>query len=282
MIDVGAERIEGAPGGGDLRRSGQVRLAHADGAQAQRQTLGILRPGAAAGLVDRLLAVQLQVGGERDQRRMRVPVGEVPERRPGGVATLDRAYHRRRGPVGGVGMLRQVPGAAHVAVVAHAVVELPAGIAGISEEQLVVVGDPVLGAALFIQDHVVEADAVALGIDVQLAHRTGLVAGVAEGLRQRGQLRHRHALAEVAIAVGARADPGHQGAPRRNAHGTLRVGVGEANPACGQRIERRGLDRRMAGAAEQRGGPVVGGNEQHVGTLCHEPILPSLQYCRQR
>ena len=200
---------------------------------------------------------------------MRMAVGQVPERRPGRVAALDGAHHRTRRPVGGVGVFRQVPRAADVAVVAHAVAELPAGEALVAEEQLVVVGHAVLGAALLVQNHVVEADAVALRVDVQLADRVGLVAGGAKRPGKGGQVRHRHAFGEHAVAVGARAGAGHQRAPRRDAHRALRVGVGVADAGAGERVEGGGLNRRVAGAAEQRRRPVVGGDQEHVGTLGH-------------
>ncbi len=58
------------------------------------------------------------------------------------------------------------------------------------QPELVVVDRAQLGPSLLGQNHVIKADAITLGIDVQLAHGIGLVAGIAKGLGQRGQRGH--------------------------------------------------------------------------------------------
>ena len=68
--------------------------------------------------------------------------------------------------------------------------ELLAGVALLAQEALeVVVVAAQMVAPLLAEDDLVEADAVALGIDVQLAHGVGLVAVVAEDLRHGRQVR---------------------------------------------------------------------------------------------
>ena len=46
----------------------------------------------------------------------------------------------------------------------------------VREEEIVVVNSTQVRSALFVEQHVVEADAVALGIDVELANGIRLVA----------------------------------------------------------------------------------------------------------
>ena len=60
-------------------------------------------------------------------------------------------------------------GAEGVFVVAHAVGKAHARMAFIREEEIVVVNSPQVRSALFVEEHVVETDAVALGIDMELA-----------------------------------------------------------------------------------------------------------------
>ena len=67
--------------------------------------------------------------------------------------------------------------------------ELLAGIAAIGEEQFVIVDAAEMAAAFLGKQRLLEADAVALREDMELADRRGLVAGVAKGLCQRRQMR---------------------------------------------------------------------------------------------
>ena len=97
---------------------------------------------------------------------MRVPVRQIPESWPGGIAALDRARHEMRGPIGWMKFFRQMPRTRVVIVVAHAVIELPAGKTAVAEEKLIVVDDAKVRAALFVQNDIVEADAVALRSDM--------------------------------------------------------------------------------------------------------------------
>ena len=90
-----------------------------------------------------------------------------------------------RGPVGHVQVVGKVPGVPAVFVVAHAVGELLARVAGVGEGHLVIVGPAEMAAAFLGQQRVVKADAVAGRVDVQLADGAGLVARGREGPGQR-------------------------------------------------------------------------------------------------
>ena len=146
----------------------------------------------------------------------------------------------------------------------------------LAEPDLVVVDGAEDGAALLGEDDIVEADAIALGEDVQLADGVGLVAGVAEGLGNGRQLRHGLLHLEDAVAVGAGGCAGHEGAAGRNADRTLGIGVCVTDAGAGEAVEGGGADCGMAGAAHQVSRPVVGGNQQNrrrvwaaVGLGCH-------------
>ena len=178
-----------------------------------------------------LVRVHPQVRVERDKGRVRMPVRKEPERGLGGIPSLDRTNHLVRRPVRHVQVFRQMPRPRRVIVVAHAVVELAARVAPLGKERFVVVHDAVLGPALFVQHHVVESDSVALRVNMQLADRVSLVAAVAKRLSHGRQVRHRLSLAEIAVAVGARAGSGHEGATRRYADRAFGVGVPEQNAA---------------------------------------------------
>ena len=128
------------------------------------------------------------------------------------------------------------------------------------QPELVVVDGAEDGTALLGEDDVVEADAIALGKDVQLADGVGLVAGVAEGLGHGRQLRHWLLHFEDAIPVRASGGAGHQGAAGRNADRALGIGVGVADAGTGETVQGRGADCGMPGPSHQVGGPVVGGD----------------------
>ena len=84
-----------------------------------------------------------------------------------------------------------MPRAGFVVVVPHAVAELLARVALLGQKNLVVVLTTTqVVTALLVEEHVVEADAVPLRVDVELSHGIGLVAGVPEGLGHRGQTGH--------------------------------------------------------------------------------------------
>ena len=224
--------------------------------------------------VDVDAAVEVEVALQGRQRRVRVAEGQVPEAGPGRVAALDHAAHLARRPGGGVAVLGQVPGAEGVLVVAHAVGEAHAGVPLVGQEEIVIVDGAEVGAALFVEDHVVEADAVALGEDVELADGVRLVAGVAESLRHGRQAGHGLGRLEDPVAVSARRCARHQGAPRRDADRAFAVGVGEAGAAAGQLVEGGGEDGRVAGFPEEGSGPVVGGDQEHVrSVVCHRGLL---------
>ena len=146
----------------------------------------------------------------------------------------------------------------------------------LAEPELVVVDGAEDGAALLGEDDVVEADAIALGEDVELADGVGLVAGVAEGLGDGRELRHGFLHLEDAVTVGAGGGAGHECAAGRDADGALGVGVGVADAGSGEAVQGWSADGGMSGAGHEMGGPVVGGDEQDrgrvgagVGLGCH-------------
>ncbi len=95
------------------------------------------------------------------------------------------------------------------------------------QEQLVIVFHHAeMVTPLLVEYDVVEADAVALGIHVELPHCVGLVAGVPERLRQSRDLRHPELLAEEVVAVAACLGACHDLSPSWDAGRSRRVGVG--------------------------------------------------------
>ena len=91
---------------------------------------------------------------------------EIPKGRSLGVFALDHAAHLVGGPVGGVRLLGQKPGTIGIFVVAHAVFEIAARVSLVAQKELIVVNDAIDLAALFIQNDVVKANAIALWINV--------------------------------------------------------------------------------------------------------------------
>ncbi|MEZ5862085.1 MAG: hypothetical protein R3D28_24480 [Geminicoccaceae bacterium] len=161
----------------------------------------------------------------------------------------------------------------HVVVVVHAVHELLAGMAAVGEVEVVVVDRPQMRPALLREQHVVEADPVARRVDVQLADRIGLVAAIAEALRDGRQARHAVDRAEDPVAVGAGGGAGHQRAPRRDADRAFAVGAAVAHAHGGEPVQGRGLDVGMAGDTEQRPGPLVDHHQHHIRAgLAHAAV----------
>ena len=66
-------------------------------------------------------------------------------------------------------LLRQMPGAVHVVVVAHPVQILFARIAVVGEKNIVIIGAAKMRPAFLAEQHIVETDAVARRIHMQLA-----------------------------------------------------------------------------------------------------------------
>ena len=120
--------------------------------------------------------------------------------------------------------------------------ELPADMALVAEKNFAIVSDTITGTPLVVELHVVEADAVALRIDMRLAHRIGLVTGIAEGLSERRQVGHFEPRLKAPVAMDPRRRAGHQGAPRRNADRMFGIGVGEAHPVAAHLVEHRRVD----------------------------------------
>ncbi len=97
-----------------------------------------------------------------------------------------------------------MPGAGAVFVIAHAVAKVLTGQAAVAQEELVIIENAVLGAALFVEDYIVKANAIALRVDVQFAGGVGLVAALAKGLSQGRQVGHFQGFFKDSVAVGAR------------------------------------------------------------------------------
>ena len=179
-----------------------------------------------------------------------------------------------------------MPGPHRVAVVAHGMGQLLAAVAVVVQVALVVVAAAAqVVTAFLVEDHVVEADAVALRIDVQLADRVRLIPRVAEGLCHGRQGRvHRLMLAEGAVAVRACAGAGHQRPPRRDAGRRGGVGLRETHTVAAELIQRGREDLLVAGGTQQRTGPVIDTDEKDVRgarsagavriVACHSGILP--------
>ena len=140
------------------------------------QIIEVACPSAVVRLVDLNIAVEVEIALQGHQRRMRVAEGQVPKAGLGWVAPLNHPAHLARRPSGGVAVLRQMIGAEGIFVVAHAVGKAHPRMALVREEEIVVVNSTQVRSALFVEQHVVEADAVALGIDVELANGIRLVA----------------------------------------------------------------------------------------------------------
>jgi len=201
VVDLGDERVIGPAHVGHLlgRDRGEAVL---HGAQQPRRVLLPLRR---KRLGHGATGVAGDVAAERRQRRVWMGEGEIPEPRPRGIAAADLPRRHPRGPVGDVQRVRQVPRRPAVFVVAHAVQELRPGMARVGQRDFVIVGPAEMRAPFLGAQHVVETDAVAHRVDVQLAGGEGLVAGAAEGVGQRRHaLRHGQGGLEVAVAVAAR------------------------------------------------------------------------------
>ena len=268
VVDVRAQGVKRPADACNLARRHVLPLGP-DHPQEVGQAVRISAPVPRARIVHVQVPVQVQIGLERHQRRMGMHVGQVPEGRPGWIAPLDLPAHRPGNPIRGVVGFGEVPRPEGVLVVAHAVGIAQAGLSLIPQPKIVVVHRTQNGTALFHQHHIVETDPIPLRVHVELAHRLGLVAVVAEGLGQGREGRHGLQHLEFTVPVGARRHAGHQRSPRRYADGTLAVGVGEPNPAARQGVQCRGPDHRMSGRAHQPGRPVVGANQQHVGVAGH-------------
>ena len=182
---------------------------------------------------------------------MRMTVGQVVEARLCWIPALDQTCHLLGRPVRDVTVLRQVPRSIQILVVVHASGEHPTGVALIRQVEFVVVYSVELRTTLFVKDDVVEADPVSLRIDVKLAGGEGLVAVVAERLGKCGDIRHPQSLVEVAVTVGAAGRPRHQRPTSGDTDRAFAVGPWEAATVSGELIERRGLDRRVTGDAEE-------------------------------
>ena len=151
---------------------------------------------------------------------------------PRGVPALDDAAHLAHRPIGRVAVLGQVPRPRVVHIVAHGVGQFLTGVPFCFKEALeVVLIAAEVVSPLLAEDYLVEADAIALGVHVKLAHRKGLVPSIAKNLGHGRQGRvHLQMLLEDAVAVRLCRGPRHESAPRRDAgrRGRVRLGVVDA------------------------------------------------------
>ena len=281
MVDMGAERVKGASDRGDLR--GVVFVAPN---AFRRDRIGqVLHPAPviAQGQVDVAIAIHVEIGLQWHQRRVRMAIGQIPEARAGRIAALDLADHLLGRPVGDMQVFAQVPRAVDIAVRAHPVVELLARMALVAQPDFVIIHHAILGAAFFVQLHVVKADPVALGKDMQLADRLRLIAGGGKGCGQ-SVARHRKLVVIDAVAMPPRRGAGHQRTARRHADRTFAGRVDETGAIAAQFVQRRGLDHRMARRPQQMPRPLIDGDQQDVRPVgCHQrsPRLICSRSCRK-
>ena len=273
MVDMGAQRVERAAN--RLQFAIAMRRWPMRANRGQRRRQFRIRPRSAERRIHVIDRIQPEVALQWNQRRVRVRVRDMPQPRLARVASLDQFGSFAGDPIGDVQPLRQVPRAVQVVVVVHAVeVLLPRGTL-FGEKDVVVVHRAELRATLLGEHDVVEADAVALRIDMHLAHRIRLVAAVAKGLRQCGQIGHLEGRREIAVPMRGRVGAGHDGAARRNADRTFRVGAREARTEARQVVERRRQDRRVAGGAQQLSWPLIDKHEEHMRAPRHRPSSTS-------
>ena len=219
---------------------------------------------------------------------MRSVEGHVPEAGAVPVAPDDEPGHLPSRPVGVVIVLGQVPAAVRERVL-DTVRRLLARVASLSQKVLIVVLHhlvaPIAQAARLVDQQVVEADAVARRVDVELAHTVGLVARVAEGLGNGRQVGHGHHRVEDPVAVGLREGAGHQLSSCRNTCRRGCVGIGESDAVRDHLVDGRRQDGRMSQGADHLAGPVVGADQEHVrsghqlsssvrAVLCGPPVRP--------
>ena len=173
----------------------------------------------------------------------------------------------------------QVPGTGDVVVVAEPAGVLLTRIALIRQVELPVVGLAVVQvmASFLVEDHLVEADPVALGIDVELADGMSLIAGLPEEpgqRRHRFRVRHLQVFIEDPVAVAPCGKAGHQAAPGGNTDGAGRIGAVEVDAVAGHLCDGGSHDHRMPGRAGEESGPVVHADEQHVGAFLRHGRVP--------
>ena len=232
VVNLGAERVEGPANAPNLRPL-EMGVGPLNDFERVGQIIEAACPSAVVRRVHIDVAVQVEIALQGDQRWVRMAERQIPEAGLGRVAPFDHPAHLMRRPSGGVAVLGQVIGAEGVLIVAHAVGESHARMAFVCEEEIVVVNRAQVWSALFVEEHIVKANAVALGIDVELANGIRLVACVAESLRHGRQIGHGSGWLEDPVAVGARRSARHQGAASGDADRAFAIGVGEAGAAAG-------------------------------------------------
>ena len=271
VIDVGDGGVESPSRPVDLAWNGH---AHAELVHVRLDAVGQvferLGPVAADHGVEFQIAVEIEIRGRRPDRWVRSHEGEVPETGLPVIAAPDGAAHLRRRPVGGVTMVGQVPGPGEVVVVAEAAGVLLSRIALIGQVELPVVGVPVIEVMppFLVEDHFVEADAVALGIDMELADGMSLITGLPEEPGERRNLfrvRYLQILVEDPVPVVSRRKARHQASTCGNTDGTGGVGTVEVDAVAGHLGDRGSHHHRMSCRTGEESGPAGSADEQHVG-----------------
>ena len=180
--------------------------------------------------------------------------------------------HLPRRPVDRVAVLGQVPGTGDVIVLRHAAGVLLPAVALLGQKELIVVSHPVRNvvvnvAALLLYEDVVEADPVALRVDVQFPHGVRLITSVAKALGECGNFGEVNAVHKGAHPVRLGTHAGEQGAPGGNTRGTGRITIGVADAAPGEVVDRRRGDHGMAGVAGEQSTPVIRADQQYIGLV---------------
>ena len=139
-------------------------------------------------------------------------------------------------------LLRQRPRPGIIGVVPHAVHELAAGHPVLAQPDLIIIGYAEFVAPLLLENHLVKADPASLGVDMELAHGHGLIAGLGERLCQRAGVGHKHPIAVYPVSVGLGKGPRHQAAPGRDADRTAAVAIRKYDSVPRQLINGGGHD----------------------------------------
>lgn len=123
-----------------------------------------------------------------------------------------------------------------------------------------------------VQHNVVEAHQIAGRVHVHLADGLGVVTAGGHLAGQRALVGPRHAILVADPAVIPLAHAGEQAGARGDARRRGGVGLAETDALRGELIQVRGLNDGMAIAAEAIAAPLVGHQEDDIGTVGHDGL----------